>query len=236
MQRSSRNAHMKTQTRFPIATPTPISWKAHNAKSQHQRKTHQHRQWETTQACLSHHNNTSVGIPQFMPETHGPKQRRSEAAQCLGQRHVQHGAHHCPARVCVPGRQVCSQPGRRRKTRHKNSKQAETQRQQFPEVRIRRLVVLLEQENRDKNVSKFIFGMLKILWLKSVNQISAATLCPLKFSVPLKHSQAHSSTSAHIVKITTCFPLRPSNFLHVAGGPEVLLFRLTSHSCLLSHL
>ena len=88
---------------------------------------------------------------------------RSEVAQCLGQRHVQHGAHHCPARVCVPGRQVCSQPGRRRKTRHKDSKQAETQRQQFPEVRIKRLVVLLEQANRDRNVSKFLVGMLKTL-------------------------------------------------------------------------
>ena len=92
------------------------------------------------------------------PNSAGP-----EAAQCLGQRHVQHGSHHCPARVCVPGRQVCSQPGRRRKTRHKDSKQAETQRQQFPEVRIKRLVVLLEQANRDRNVSKFLLGMLKTL-------------------------------------------------------------------------
>ena len=69
-----------------------------------------------------------------------------------------------------------------------------------------------------------------------MNQISSATLSPLTFSVPLKHSQARSSTSARIFKITTYFTLRPSNFVHVAGGPEVLLFSLRGHSCLLSHL
>ena len=37
-------------------------------------------------------------------------------------------------------------------------------------------------------------------------------------------------------KKTSSSTLRPSNFLHVAGGPEVLLFSLTGHSCLLSHL
>ena len=54
--------------------------------------------------------------------------------------------------------------------------------------------------------------------------------------LPLKHSQAHSSVLASILKIIMRFPLWPSNFLHVAGGPEVLLFSLTGRSCLLSHL
>ena len=58
----------------------------------------------------------------------------------------------------------------------------------------------------------------------------------LDIFLPLKHSQAHSSVLASILKIITRFPLRPSNFPHVAGGPEVLLFSLTVHSCLLSHL